>query len=383
MIENKITSITDLLQITNSKLQAYNEFKNAYDNQVAFDFNLFNFFNVGENKVSEILAYFLDEKQGHGQGKLFLEIFIADYLNEDIDTHNVTVKCEYLISNRRRIDILIELSNKVIAIENKHWAIDQKNQLNDYSVYLDRFSNGNYKLFYLNPYGDSPSTKSIDKKLLNKLTDENKFQIISYKNDILDLISKWISACEADNVTYFLKQYRLFLKKKFLGNKTLNMSNNLKELIFQKREEVEILIETYREIENKLTTTLNNIGKELKSDIYKLDNSELKLKKEGPFNYYGKRVFKFGITSKDRILWVQLIRENIDLKINYYINEKDEIEFKSFIDQSDLQNEIILKRDVTKQEIISIFIDQIRKGEQIVLDYLNQLGQLRTSVMSK
>jgi hypothetical protein len=53
-------AIENLLDIVKSKIEAHLKFKKEYDKQLAFDFNLFQFFSVGENKNSQVLAYFLD-----------------------------------------------------------------------------------------------------------------------------------------------------------------------------------------------------------------------------------------------------------------------------------------------------------------------------------
>ena len=94
------TKIEKILSIVKSKIDAHNEFKKEYDRQLAFDFSLFNFFNVGENKVSQILAYFLDEKQNHGQGNIFLNEFVNFFCdcNQEIDSTNSINICEKSIA---------------------------------------------------------------------------------------------------------------------------------------------------------------------------------------------------------------------------------------------------------------------------------------------
>ncbi len=236
------TNIESLLSIIKSKLDAHNEFKREYDKQLAFDFSLFNFFNVGENKVSQILAYFLDEKQNHGQGNLFLKEFVKLLYSQKFDATSSLIVCEKVIPGNRRIDIYIELKDITIAIENKHWSDDQPNQLKDYAKYLDEKTNGNFLLLYLNPYGEEPKTKSISEEDREKLNSQDKFRIISYKQHILGLINRWLVVCEADNVSYFIKEFKKFLEVKFLGNNTLNMSKNLREIIDQNPEAVQCLV---------------------------------------------------------------------------------------------------------------------------------------------
>jgi hypothetical protein len=138
---NDFAKIENMLGIVRSKIEAHNEFKQEYNRQLAFDFSLFNFFKVGESEVSPILAYFLDEKQGHGQGDIFLNEFVSMFYSktngQEIDTTNSLNICEKAITGNRRIDIYIELPNITIAIENEIWADDQDNQLKDYATYLE------------------------------------------------------------------------------------------------------------------------------------------------------------------------------------------------------------------------------------------------------
>jgi hypothetical protein len=135
---NDFTKIEKILSKLKSKIDAHKEFKKEYNKQLAFDFSLFNFFNVGENKVSQILAYFLDEKQNHGQGDLFLKEFVNQFYGKEIDTTNSINICEKVITQNRRIDIYLEIGELIIAIENKIWADDQHNQLKDYATYLEQ-----------------------------------------------------------------------------------------------------------------------------------------------------------------------------------------------------------------------------------------------------
>ena len=41
-----LTNLEKIINSTNSKIEARNEFKNAYNKQLAFDFDLFNFLKL-------------------------------------------------------------------------------------------------------------------------------------------------------------------------------------------------------------------------------------------------------------------------------------------------------------------------------------------------
>ena len=231
--------IQNLINIVKTKIDAHNKFKKEYDKQLAFDFSLFHFIEIGENKISQVLAYFLDENTNHGQGNIFLKEFVRIFYDGEIVVQQVEIKCEKPIDYGRRIDIYIELKGLTIAVENKIWADDQNNQLNDYSEYLNEQSKGKYLLLYLNPYGSEPKPKSISEELKDKLKSEEKLKIISYKDDIISLINNWLMICEADNVSHFLKEFKKYLEIKFLGKNTLNMNNELIDLLLSEKSNLE------------------------------------------------------------------------------------------------------------------------------------------------
>ena len=296
---NEYAKIEDLLSIIKSKIDAHNEFKQEYNKQLAFDFSLFNFFKVGENKTSQILAYFLDEKQSHGQGDLFLNEFVKSICELDVNTTHSYNKCEKTITDKRRIDIYIELSDFTIAIENKIWADDQSDQLTDYANYLKVKSNNRFLLLYLTPYGSEPSEKSISNKFKQELIDNKQLKIISYKQDIIKLINNWLVICEADNVSYFIKEFKKYLEVKFIGKNTLNMSKNLREIIYNNENEVKSLVSEYKSIELEVLQKLNEVGKALDNEIPKLDE-DLELSKSGLFNWEGTRVYKYSISKEEK-----------------------------------------------------------------------------------
>lgn len=356
---NDFTKIEKILSTVKSKIDAHKEFKQEYNKQLAFDFSLFNFFNIGENKVSQILAYFLDEKQNHGQGNLFLNEFVNQFYGKEIDTTNSINICEKVITQNRRIDIYLEIGELTIAIENKIWADDQHNQLKDYATYLEQKSKGNFLLLYLNPYGLEPTNKSITDNFKQQLIEKEQFKIISYKHDIINLINKWLVICEADNVSHFIKEFKKFLEIKFLGNNTLNMSKNLREIIFQNQTEVQSLVNEYKNIENEIVGKLNEVGKALANETPNL-NTELEISKSGVFNWEGARVYKYSISKGENKIWIQYVKREISLYSNYYFQNGTDAKFKEIAEKtSELNNNIEVDYKKNKSELIKLFINQV------------------------
>ncbi len=94
-----------------------------------------------ENKISDVIKLLLEPNGVHGQGALFLKIFLKkleEFTDKNIFIDFSKVKIErekttdLLKDNQnRRIDLLKKSNNYVIGIENKPWAGEQENQLKD------------------------------------------------------------------------------------------------------------------------------------------------------------------------------------------------------------------------------------------------------------
>lgn len=214
-----------------SGLDAYKSIRGIYNEKMAFDFNSLDFFRPGENKISELLGFYLNPKQTHGQGDSFLRALLQ---RKDLgDAYNLyrgeaQVYLEFATDEKRRIDIVIEIGDGdfYIGIENKvGTACDQFNQLSDYSTYLHNISKQNYFLFYLTPSGHEPSEYSLREEELNDLKKNNKFSTLSYEDDIIELFTIFESVCKADNVRAFTRDLNQHLKKRFRGEKFMNESN--------------------------------------------------------------------------------------------------------------------------------------------------------------
>ena len=358
-MKNEIQEIEILLNIVKSRIDAHLKFKKEYDKQLAFDFSLFQFFSIGENKISQVLAYFLDVYQNHGQGDMFLNEFIKTFYGKEIEITQYENVCEKVISKKRRLDIYIKLKNLTIAIENKIWADDQNNQLKDYSQFLERKSQGNYLLLYLNPYGLEPKTKSIGDKLKETLLQQNRLKVIGYKQDLIPIINSWLVNCEADNVSYFLKEFKKYLEVKFLGKNTLKMSKELRDIIYNNEREVQQLVNEYKRIENEVLAILNTVGKELdkiNSDV----DSGIEISKSGLFNWEGARVYKYSVSKNENKIWVQFVKKEIHLYSNYYLQEGTDNIINDILNESGINRHLKINHKLSKTELVDIFLNQVK-----------------------
>jgi hypothetical protein len=372
-MKNELLDIEKILNLLKSRIDAHVKFKKEYDKQLAFDFSLFQFFSIGENKISEVLAYFLDVNQNHGQGDLFLKEFVKTFYGEEIKITQLENVCEKVISKKRRIDIYIKLKGLTLAIENKIWADDQNNQLKDYSQFLERNSQGNYLLLYLNPYGLEPKSKSIGDNLKETLVKQNKLKVIGYKQDIIPLINNWLINCEADNVSHFLKEFKKYLEVKFLGKNTLKMSKEIREIIYNNEREVQELVNEYKKMENDVLTKLNTVGKELDKIVPNVD-AEIEISKSGLFNWEGGRVYKYSVSRNENKIWVQFVQKDIHLYSNYYLQEGTDAIINDILKGLSINQHLQINHELSKAELVDIFLSQVNIANNCLRKYDDQLG---------
>ncbi|MDF2809224.1 MAG: hypothetical protein K0S56_255 [Microvirga sp.] len=97
----------------------------------------------GETTLSRVIGELLDPRGSHGQGLLFLNEFLGALELPRVDTLDwVRVRTEVPTPAGRRIDLVIETGALIVAIENKPWAGQSKDQLADYRSTLDKLATG-------------------------------------------------------------------------------------------------------------------------------------------------------------------------------------------------------------------------------------------------
>lgn len=362
------TKVQGILNLLKSRIDAHLKFKGEYDKQLAFDFSLFNFFSIGENKISEILAYFLNTTQSHGQSDVFLRSFLEFFQLGEFELTQVENTCEKVITSKRRLDIYIRLTNLTIAVENKIGALDQKNQLKDYANYLEKQSGGQYILFYLNPSGVDPAVRSINKSLKEELLKQRKLKIISYETDLIPLINLWLANCEAENVRYFLKEFRKYIEIKFLNQNPLNMSKELEEIIFSNETEINQLVQEYKSVENEIEIALKGVAKKLDEITPEL-NDGVKFEKVGVFSWHGTKVYKYSIYCGDNKIWVQYVKRGIHLYSNHYMQEGTDPLFKDILVNLGINNNKKIDYSDSTEKLKEIFLDQVGIANESFKEY--------------
>jgi len=75
-----------LLSTVNATIKNLERFKHQYDREFAFDFDpIRDIWGFQETRVSALLAYFLDPRQRHGQGRVYLDSFLLFLKEKEFD----------------------------------------------------------------------------------------------------------------------------------------------------------------------------------------------------------------------------------------------------------------------------------------------------------
>lgn len=179
------------------------------------NFNVFDILRLGASEVrthSAFIAELLDPKGAHGQGDVYLKLFLKMEKVKpcigDFGYGHVNVQVEYPIgpidsekTEGGRIDILLTDSRgNHIIIENKIYAVDQENQLIRYYNF-DRLA----PLFYLSLDGKDPDKKPPD---------DVEYHTLSYCKDM----RCWLEDCHKASVSLpvvreTIFQYENLIKK--------------------------------------------------------------------------------------------------------------------------------------------------------------------------
>lgn len=176
------------------------------------EYNIYKILHITQNEVlmCRVLADLLNPMGKHGMGQLYLERFLSDVAGisiSDKDLQQAHVYKEYLITNDRRIDIVIRCRNIFIPIEVKINAGDQKSQLYDYYQYARQYDDQAF-VIYLTKDGRSPSEYSICGGIDNAdRIPQDMIKCLSFSDDII----RWLDWCidnSREEMKPMLTQYR-------------------------------------------------------------------------------------------------------------------------------------------------------------------------------
>jgi len=210
--EEKLNSILSSLLI---EFKTQKEIWNGINVYLAKSFNLIKLLNPTneENKFSDIIKLLLDPNGEHAQGDIFLKLFFKTVLklrNNQIDNFpldHLSLKEAKILREKsmetKRVDLLIDPKNEnlpVIALENKIWAPETKEQLKKYFEYL-KSKYKNFILIFLTPYGRQAKTAPETKEQLKKYFE------CSYKDLLKPWLKECLKECKAEKVRFFIQDF--------------------------------------------------------------------------------------------------------------------------------------------------------------------------------
>jgi hypothetical protein len=204
---------------SNNFLEIHNHYQKEIERYTSINFNLFKFIYVDENKISEIIVDILNPNGEHGQGNLFLNVFLEILgipKKDKLPLIDREVLTRQHVNNLRRMDILIDWFDFGIMIENKPRYDDKTNQLKDYAEDLgNKYGVNNFVMVYLSNDGHLPSEVSISKELKEELEIKNQFIHITYNDKFKKWIEKCINVCQSDKYKWFLKDFLDYTLNKY------------------------------------------------------------------------------------------------------------------------------------------------------------------------
>ncbi|MFN8436262.1 MAG: PD-(D/E)XK nuclease family protein [Cytophagales bacterium] len=345
-IENLLTQITAIRKQYDKMAELTGE-----------NFNVFKVLGLTTNEVrthSAFIAELLNPKGSHGQKEVFLKLFCEVLELKDFNCLNAKVFVEKYIDKTNEdyteggyIDILlIDTENKAIVIENKIYAINQKNQLFRYYNYSKSKHLNNYTLLYLTLDGKEAS---IDSK---NVIPENVIKNISYNEVILS----WLILCKEKAVNHpilreTITQYINLIKH--LTGQTMNedMKKEIVDKIVANGDNFGTALEISNSMDAAKITLLTNFAKKVKEHVNKKfpnDGFDINIDNE-----FGKRfkpmTFKYSKIENEYIqlsFWGNFTFPYLEIYNKAYeknpkIKDKKKVAFYSVLPKIGKMNEVL------------------------------------------
>ncbi len=189
------------------------------DRQSAPAFNVFPYIRPDENGLSDIFADLCDPVGSHGQGVVFLDLFLRA---AGIDLPAATLAYARVrreagtsyLDALRRIDFTLEFGRFAVGVENKPWAGDQPDQVPDYLLHLSRqYGEGNYALIYLSGDGGEPASLPDADRI--ERARARQLVTLPFVPGLTGWVADCLNACAADRVRAFLHDLHRFIQSEF------------------------------------------------------------------------------------------------------------------------------------------------------------------------
>ena len=175
----------------------------------------FNIFQVLGIEYKEVLAcrflgFLLDPNSTHGLGTKPIKHFFSTVLQIDpnFNSEDICISLEDVITNNRRVDIVIRIGEFIYPIEVKIKADDQDQQLSDYyDYYFNKFNYCGKCIYYLTPTGWLPSQKS------KRDLDDSCIKCISFEIHINKWLEELSNSIPNSVIRDMIRQYEEVIKE--------------------------------------------------------------------------------------------------------------------------------------------------------------------------
>ena len=213
------------------------------------EFNIFKVLKLQNNEVkhSNFLGWLLTPFESHHLMDSFLKELLKIALRNDTSLVNILLKdltdakitLEKITNDGRRMDIFIDCPrNKLVCvIENKVWAGEGCNQLEDYKKYVlnhDKYKDYEYKYFlFLTPYKYSTCE------------DYKGYIRINY-GDILKAINNLMKQCGClldEDVKIFINHYKKIIERNIMGETDKEIIDLCRKIYRENKDAIDLIIE--------------------------------------------------------------------------------------------------------------------------------------------
>jgi len=274
------------------------------------NFNIFEILKIKENQISDMIAELLKPSGFHGQGAVFLKLFLEEIFKK-IETQ--TDKCEteeniilpdlkekfltsskiereYITDKGKFIDILIRLpkfykdGNLIIAVENKPWAKEQEDtqkdyrQIEHYVKFLEKLKNASKIRDFIFIYlSEDREAYSIDKNEKENLKKQGRFLELSYTDFLISWLTLCKKYCNAEKVKLIINDFINWILKNFKndgGDKMfVEVLKNWVSELGDSQEKVKLLYEVYKNfpdfVRQRFKELFERVKERLEKNLYK------------------------------------------------------------------------------------------------------------------
>jgi len=294
------------------------------------NFNIFRVINVSsdELKHSLFIADLLNPKGSHGQGTVFLSLFVEQLGITPFVSDNAIVEIEKSIGKITeeeggRLDIYInDNRGNAVVIENKIYADDQPNQLIRYYQFIQNHKFNPQHVYYLTLDGKNATRKSTHCESL-KLESGEHYKTISYQSDIIN----WLELCrkEAAQLPLLREGISHYINLiKYLTGQSTNkaMRDEIIEIAMQSEQSLRSAADISNNFSAIKAKTQWNFWKALR---VALESKGLKIEDNPNNTVSSTRTWNF-YTSKDTYygLWVEIYKED-NLSIHWGVEIENNV----------------------------------------------------------